>query len=928
MDQPTPAPSRDLVINIQQFCEGLGEWILFNGLDADALNWSQSAGAGTLVFSDDATSPFQGKHSLKIVESAAAAATAHRDVDDARKDWSQFAFHYVWLKTLTAGNVTLRIQSTPGNNREYTIVINNDGAWHDYAITLDAPGAINGTLDLQNVTTYELVVQANGTYNVDIPILAAKMSVIGALLQFIANPSGRVLAQDKSIENALGHDGNVEYDEGLHEVLGVDTANNNYDSGLVTDNDDGSILERLEGVLFKLGVVWLSKATANGTTTTLIDTAAGAAFANDYFNQLQLTILTGTNAGVTREVVDFDKVTSTFTFEEPLLTFPGTDARYCIRPVKSCEDKIGANNNNNIWASGSVVDNDDGTVLERLEGILLKIGVVWSSVTDGAGGVSSLVDSTAGVKGDDYFNDLELVILTGADAGLTRNIVDFVAGTGTFHLTPPLPAAPGIGARYMVMPKMSVASELVHKTILNLTKAGGTPTTDSFADQLYIGAGEQLRTFIAKTGATPVPATKGLYNIAGTQYTDSGAGNVDTQNIGEHLSAGVLNGTGTSLPANKSIRDVVGTQYTDSGAGNIDTQNVGEHLSAGLINGTGTPLVLNKALYDLIGAGYAMAAGGDTIDTLRTHLMAGLMRTGGTALGAGLALYDILGPGFVGAAGATPDLKSVQSSQASWLGNGAGAALAAGKSLYNIMGTGFVNGATPDIDSIQASLSAWLGKGAGTALPASKSLYDISGVGYVAGAGGATIDSIRTHLLNGMMQTGGTALPGSKSLYDESGGFLANANLLGGLKGSLGIPDVVGGTLYSKIIGTPLSGVIDNLNVNTEQDLIPEVAITTVTRIDAIYVDFTAWLLDASIAASGATLTIRVYVDDAGGTLREVGNLRDIITEAVTPGTMVQVGGLGTIERNYKVTVQSSIAPTGGAASNLVKYHYSTYDKE
>ena len=121
---------------------------------------------------------------------------------------------------------------------------------------------------------------------------------------------------------------------------------------------------------------------------------------------------------------------------------------------------------------------------------------------------------------------------------------------------------------------------------------------------------------------------------------------------------------------------------------NIDTQNVGEHLSAGLINGTGTPLVLNKALYDLIGAGYAMAAGGDTIDTLRTHLMAGLMRTGGTALGAGLALYDILGPGFVGAAGATPDLKSVQSSQASWLGNGAGAALAAGKSLYNIMGTG------------------------------------------------------------------------------------------------------------------------------------------------------------------------------------------------------------------------------------------------
>ena len=124
------------------------------------------------------------------------------------------------------------------------------------------------------------------------------------------------------------------------------------------------------------------------------------------------------------------------------------------------------------------------------------------------------------------------------------------------------------------------------------------------------------------------------------------------------------------------------------------------------------------------------------------------------------------------------------------------------------------------------------------------------------------------------------------------------------------------------------SGSIDNLNVNTEQDLIPEVTITTATQIDAINLDFTNWLADASISSTGATLTIRIYMDDDNGTLQESSNLGDIITEGISPGNTVQINGLGTFERNFKVTVQSSISPTGGASSDLVKYHYASYDKE
>lgn len=127
---------------------------------------------------------------------------------------------------------------------------------------------------------------------------------------------------------------------------------------------------------------------------------------------------------------------------------------------------------------------------------------------------------------------------------------------------------------------------------------------------------------------------------------------------------------------------------------------------------------------------------------------------------------------------------------------------------------------------------------------------------------------------------------------------------------------------------TPESGSIDNLNVALDRNLIPTVIVTTVIQIDSIIVDFTNWLADASIVGSGATLTITVWMHDDGGVLRKIGNLQDIITEGVSIGSMVQINGLGTFERNFSVSVQSSVAPTGGVGSDLVKYHYASYDRE
>ena len=225
-------------------------------------------------------------------------------------------------------------------------------------------------------------------------------------------------------------------------------------------------------------------------------------------------------------------------------------------------------------------------------------------------------------------------------------------------------------------------------------------------------------------------------------------------------------------------------------------------------------------------------------------------------------------------------------------------------------------------------------------------IYDVGNIVPTAAeitAGNYQIDRLRAGALTNIVaSTPATKADGriyASETFDAVSGWATGDLVLitfsGGSIGVTGVTTILPNTYFWTRItsdatsnATPTSGSIDNLNINTEQDLITEVTVTTVVLVDSIYVDFTNWLADASIAASGANLTIRVYLDDDGGTLREIGNLQDIITEGVSVGSMVQINGIGTFERNFKVTVQSSVAPTGGAASNLVKYHYASYDKE
>jgi hypothetical protein len=124
-------------------------------------------------------------------------------------------------------------------------------------------------------------------------------------------------------------------------------------------------------------------------------------------------------------------------------------------------------------------------------------------------------------------------------------------------------------------------------------------------------------------------------------------------------------------------------------------------------------------------------------------------------------------------------------------------------------------------------------------------------------------------------------------------------------------------------VTVPKAGVYANLNVNTEQDLITEQAPKVPMETPDLWIDAKAWAVDANITGTGATLTCRLYIDDYGGTLTHIPSYDVTFTEgAVGAHYLLQFPMPELSELNWKVTIQSSVAPAGGAASNLVKYKY------
>jgi len=110
----------------------------------------------------------------------------------------------------------------------------------------------------------------------------------------------------------------------------------------------------------------------SGSEGTLIDDALTQA--DDFWNGAIVLMRTGNNAGLARTIVDFNAASDTLSFEPDFPYAIAAGDEYTIVGAPAHADiLLGNNNADNQADTSAVTENDDGSILERLEGILQKI---------------------------------------------------------------------------------------------------------------------------------------------------------------------------------------------------------------------------------------------------------------------------------------------------------------------------------------------------------------------------------------------------------------------------------------------------------------------------------------------------------------------------------------------------------------------------
>lgn len=186
-------------------------------------------------------------------------------------------------------------------------------------------------------------------------------------------------------------------------ILGADSANNQYASTNVSANADGSMIERLEYIQAQNAAMsaalpgnfaW-GVAPAETNSTTVVVIAALAGFGDDFFNhEYFMQVIKNANSATNapekevRQITDYATATGTFTCSAFSAAIEASDI--CLILHESVV-AIGRDDANNSFASTAVVANIDGSVLERLEAIQQHVGA-----TDGSTNVLGVNDADNG----------------------------------------------------------------------------------------------------------------------------------------------------------------------------------------------------------------------------------------------------------------------------------------------------------------------------------------------------------------------------------------------------------------------------------------------------------------------------------------------------------------------------------------------------
>jgi hypothetical protein len=199
----------------------------------------------------------------------------------------------------------------------------------------------------------------------------------------------------------------------------------------------------------------LASGTATGgSSTTLVDTSRGEA--SDYWNGSRIVFTSGSNAGVSRLITDYDGGTDTFTFTPavPVGSISAGDD-YHVRPWAAVDvawwrqtqpnvlasgrvdATVGAMANNviteDVLAATAIAEIQNGLASSAIEAEIddIKAALILIKLEVAATSTTTLVKTDAD-EADDFYNGLTLVVIDTAGEAVARAIDDYANTDGAF----------------------------------------------------------------------------------------------------------------------------------------------------------------------------------------------------------------------------------------------------------------------------------------------------------------------------------------------------------------------------------------------------------------------------------------------------------------------------------------------------------------
>jgi hypothetical protein len=186
----------------------------------------------------------------------------------------------------------------------------------------------------------------------------------------------------------------------------VDSSNNLFASTNVGANADGSIIERLEYLQTAVASAGLApgsfawgEAASDTASKTAIVIAALAGFGDDFFNnKYYLQVLHNADSAgnapeaEVRKITDYASATGTFTVD----AFSANVGQDICLVLHESLVALGRNDANNVFDSSTVAANVDGSVLERLEDLVVKVTAIDDYVDTEVAAIKTETDKLAG----------------------------------------------------------------------------------------------------------------------------------------------------------------------------------------------------------------------------------------------------------------------------------------------------------------------------------------------------------------------------------------------------------------------------------------------------------------------------------------------------------------------------------------------------